>query len=107
MGISQLHLFLFGDDLAKSLKEARQVGNEGKNFQPKKREAFLESAKKRLWSEESCQRRCEESKEVQEILEKECQPSIEVSKLKIKHNLQENTEFDKHFYNFIQDAKEL
>lgn len=46
MGISQLHLFLFGDDLAKSLKEARQVGNEGKNFQPKNGKRFWNRPRK-------------------------------------------------------------
>lgn len=37
---------LFGDDLAKSLKEARQVRNVGRNFQPKNGKRFWNRPRK-------------------------------------------------------------
>ena len=74
---------LFGDDLAKALKEARQVGNVRKKISVKKRETILESPEERFRLEEPEQRGHKSPKEIQESIgsfeKTECKPLSEVS----------------------------
>lgn len=44
---------LFGDDLAKSLKEARQVGNVGRNFRSRNGKRFWNRPRKEFFMEKN------------------------------------------------------